>query len=140
MPVRPSKPLLAIRGLTVRRGHSTLLDAVDWRVARGEHWAILGSNGGGKTSLLRALTGYLTPSAGEIFLLGRRHGESDWRELQLQIGLVSASLQASIPPAEPAIETVISGKFAQLDLWAKITRADRAAALRWLRLMDAAAL
>ena len=140
MPVRPPKPLLEIRGLTVRRGRITLLDNVGWRVARGEHWAILGPNGGGKTSLLRTLTGYLAPSAGEINLLGRRHGESDWRELRLSIGLVSGALHASIPPAEPAIETVISGKFAQLDLWAKTTRADRAAALRWLRLMGVAAL
>ncbi len=139
MPTRPSQPLLEIRGLTVARGRSVLLDAVDWRVERGEHWAVLGPNGCGKTSLLKALTGYLSPSAGAISLLGRRYGGADWRELRRQIGFVTSALQASIPPAERARETVISGKYAQLDLWARVTRADRVAAGRWLRLAGGAA-
>ena len=140
MPTRAVKPLLEIRGLTVNRGRATLLNAVDWRVTAGEHWVILGPNGCGKTSLLRALTGYLTPSAGAITLLGHRYGRSDWRELRRKVGLVTSALQASIPPGETACATVISGKFAQLDLWARVTRTDRAAALRWLRFTGAAAL
>lgn len=140
MTARAPAPLLEIRGLTVARGWAVLLDGVNWRVGRGEHWAIVGPNGCGKTSLLRALTGYLTPSAGEIALLGRHYGESDWRELRLQIGVVTAAFHASIPPAEPALETVVSGKFAQLDLWGRVTRADRASAARWLRFVGATAL
>jgi iron complex transport system ATP-binding protein len=41
-----------------------------WR--RGQHWIILGPNGCGKTSLLKALTAYMTPTRGTIDLLGRR--------------------------------------------------------------------
>jgi len=140
MPTRPPPPLLEFRGLTVARGRAVLLADVDWRVERGQHWAVLGPNGCGKTSLLKALTGYLSPTSGTIALLGRRYGEADWRTLRLQIGLVTSALQASIPPAEPALETVISGKYAQLDLWANVTRADRAAAGRWLRFAGGAAL
>ncbi len=132
--------VLDVRGLTVVRDRTTLLDGVDWRILRGEHWAIVGPNGCGKTSLLRALMGYLSPTAGEYALLGRRYGESDWRGLRGQIGLVTSALQASIPPTETAVETVISGKFAQLDLWANFTRADRAAAMRWLRFTGAIGL
>ena len=62
-------PLLNLHGLTVMRDRTTLLQDVAWRVERGEHWVILGPNGCGKTSLLKALTGYLTPSAGYIELL-----------------------------------------------------------------------
>ncbi|MEO7411938.1 MAG: ATP-binding cassette domain-containing protein, partial [Opitutaceae bacterium] len=94
---------------------------------------ILGANGSGKTSLLKALTGYLSPTAGEISLLGRRYGACDWRELRLKIGVVTSAFGASIPAAELALETVMSGKFAQLDLWARVTRGDRVAALRLLR-------
>ena len=100
-----------------RGGDNTILDRVNWRVDRGEHWVILGANGSGKTSLLKALTGYLSPTAGEISLLGRRYGSCDWRDLRLQIGVVMSAFAASIPPAEPALDTVVSGKFAQLDLW-----------------------
>ena len=133
MPVRPPQSLLDVRGLTVARGRTVLLDAVDWRVGRDEHWVVLGPNGCGKTSLLKALTGYLSPTTGTITLLGLQYGRTDWRDLRRKIGLVTSALQASIPPAEPALETVISGKYAQLDLWAPVTRADRVAARRWLR-------
>lgn len=94
---------------------------------------MLGANGSGKTSLLKALTGFLTPSAGAFSVLGRQYGASDWRELRLQIGVVTNAFAAAIPPAEPALETVISGKYAQLDLWARATPRDRRQAGRLLR-------
>ena len=130
-------PILEVQGLRVQRGTTTILDRVDWRVGRGEHWVILGANGSGKTSLLRALTGYLAPTAGDIRLLGEHFGESDWRELRLHIGVVTSSFAALVPVCEPALDTVVSGKFAQLDLWARVTPADRAAARRLLRLVRA---
>jgi len=140
MPAPTPKPLLDLQGLTVSRDRTTLLHEVAWRVERGQHWVILGPNGCGKTSLLKALTGYLTPSAGAIELLGRRYGESDWRDLRLHIGLVTSALQASVPPDEPALATVVSGKYAQLDLWKPITPADRRAAQKLLRFTAADAL
>ncbi len=127
-------------GLRVARDATTILRDIAWEVKRGQHWAILGPNGCGKTSLLRALTGYLTPSAGSIAVFGKNYGETDWRDLRLRIGLVSSSLQISIPAAEPALETVVSGKFAQLDLWAKISRTDRTQASRLLHRMGASHL
>jgi iron complex transport system ATP-binding protein len=126
-------PLLQVQNLSIVRGTTTLLDRVSWRVAHGEHWVILGPNGCGKTSLLKALTAYLTPSAGEIELLGRCYGKSDWRDLRIHIGLVTSALQARVPPDEPALETVVSGKYAQLDLWMDVTPADRRAAKKLLR-------
>lgn len=133
-------PLLEIQNLSILRDRTTLLNNIAWRVERGEHWVILGPNGCGKTSLLKALTGYLTPSAGEIELLGERYGQSDWRDLRLQVGLVTSALQASVPPDEPALETVISGKYAQLDLWMEITPADRRVGMKLLRFTGAGGL
>ncbi|MFH1498409.1 MAG: ABC transporter ATP-binding protein [Verrucomicrobiota bacterium] len=126
-------PLLAVDNLSIVRAETTLLDQVSWRVRPGEHWVVLGANGSGKTSLLRALTGYLTASSGDIQLLGKRYGECDWRDLRERVGLVSSALQASIPPGEPLLDTVISGKYAQLDLWVDPSEADRRAARKWLR-------
>jgi iron complex transport system ATP-binding protein len=127
------KPVLEVSGLRVERGHTTILRGVDWRVERGEHWVILGANGSGKTSLLKALTGFLSPTSGEFSVLGRRYGAADWRELRLHIGVVTSAFTASIPPSEVTLDTVVSGKYAQLDLWHAGTRADRVAAMRLLR-------
>jgi iron complex transport system ATP-binding protein len=128
------KPVLEVTGLRVERGRTVILRGLDWRIAPGEHWVILGANGCGKTTLLKALTGFLSPTAGDFAVLGRRYGEDDWRELRLHLGVVTSAFAASVPPSEVALDTVISGKYAQLDLWHAGTRADRIAARRLLRL------
>src|SRR6185503_2395042 len=65
------KPVLEVKGLRVERGRTTILRRIDWRIERGEHWVVLGANGSGKTSLLKALTGFLSPTAGKFAVLGR---------------------------------------------------------------------
>jgi iron complex transport system ATP-binding protein len=134
------KTILEIANLKIRRGNVTILDGVNWRVERGQNWAILGANGSGKTSLLSALTGYLMPTAGEIFLLGKIYGKSDWRELRKQIGIVSSSVRQMMSDDEPAIETVASGKFAMIDFWGQLSRADKNRALKILRQIECAYL
>ena len=80
--MQSSMAILQIRNLSVHRGRVRILRSIHWTVKEGQHWVILGANGSGKTSMLKALTGYLMPSAGTIELLGRRYGEFDWREQQ----------------------------------------------------------
>jgi iron complex transport system ATP-binding protein len=126
-------PLLELSAVRITRGRTHILRGIDWRVAPGEHWVVLGANGSGKTTLLKALTGYMPPTSGDLALLGERYGESDWRALRLHVGVVMSAFVAAIPPAEQAVDTVVSGKYAQLDLWHAGTRADRRAALRLLR-------
>lgn len=137
---QPSRPVLSVEGLRVQRGRTVILDGVDWRVEHGQHWVILGANGSGKTSLLAALTGYLTPTAGEISLLGRRYGETDWRELRTQIGLVSSSIRQLMAESEPALDTVASGRYAMIDFWGRPRAADRRAAQRILKQIECAHL
>ncbi len=60
--------LLTVHGLTVARRRVLLRD-VTLQVLPGEHWCIVGRNGGGKTSLLGTLLGLLPPRAGRIELL-----------------------------------------------------------------------
>jgi iron complex transport system ATP-binding protein len=132
------RPLLDVSNLTMTRGRTPILRQLSWRVLRGEHWAILGANGSGKTSLLKSLTGYMPPSAGSIELLGHVYGAADWRELRLKVGVVMSAFVTAIPPAEPAIETVISGRYAQLDLWQRISASDTKDARRLLRFVGLA--
>ena len=130
------KPVLEISDLRVQRSGVTILDGVNWRVERRQHWAILGANGSGKTSLLSALTGYLMPTSGEILLLGKKYGQSDWRELRKDIGIVSSSVRQMMSDDEPALETVASGKFAMIDFWGRLSRADKSQAQKILRQIE----
>ena len=127
-------------GLHIERGGTTILRDVNWRVARGQHWVILGANGSGKTSLLSALTGYLMPTDGEICVLGETYGQSDWRELRQQIGLVSSSVRQMMSGDEPALATVVSGKFAMINLRGPLGRIDQAKALDLLKQVECAQL
>ena len=128
--------VLRVTGLRVERGDTVILDDVSWRVRRGEHWAVLGANGSGKTSLLSTLTGYLSPTTGKIEVLGHHYGETDWRELRTRIGLVSSSVRQMMADEEPAIETVISGQYAMIDLWGPVSAADRKGARQILRQVE----
>ena len=138
--MRARRPVLEVSGLRIERGVTAILRDVSWRVERGQHWAMLGANGSGKTSLLSALTGYLTPTDGEISLLGRRFGNADWRELRKHVGLVSSAVRQMMADEEPALDTVVSGKYAMIDFWGRATRADRARATRLLRQVECAYL
>ena len=63
--------VLQARGLVKRYGHVTALDGADFDLRAGEVLAVIGDNGAGKSSLIRALSGALVPDAGEILLDGR---------------------------------------------------------------------
>lgn len=134
--MKTSDPVIQVTGLTVERD-APILRGIDWRVERGEHWAILGANGSGKTSMLRALTGYLPPTTGTIRLLGETYGRADWRELRTRVGLVSSSIHQMMPDGESALNAVASGKFAMIGYWGEMTPRDRAAALAILRRVEA---
>ncbi len=138
--MKTSLPILEITDLRIVRDRTVILDEVSWRVERGQHWVMLGANGSGKTSLLSALTGYLMPTSGEISLLGQRYGEADWRELRKSIGLVSSSIRQMMAETEPALESIVSGKYAMIDFWGQPSRRDRAEAARILRQIECAHL
>ncbi len=130
------EPVLAVSDLTVRRNQTLILDQVDWEVNRGQHWVILGANGSGKTSLLSSLAGYLTPTRGLMTVLGKRFGRADWRELRLQIGLVSSSVRQMMPNDEPALLTVASGKYAMIDFWGELKSGDKREAKKILQQIE----
>ena len=57
--------------LTMRFGNFVAVDHVNFRIARGEIFGFLGSNGCGKTTTMKMLTGLLPPTEGEAWLLGK---------------------------------------------------------------------
>jgi len=61
-----------INNLTVSYGVNTVLNDISINIPKGEMTAILGPNGGGKTTLLKAILGLIKPESGEIRILGKK--------------------------------------------------------------------
>ncbi len=64
-------PVLQAKGLVKRYGRVTAINGSDLELYPGEILAVIGDNGAGKSSLIKALSGALVPDSGEIFLDGR---------------------------------------------------------------------
>jgi len=67
-----STPIVQARGLVKRYGRVVALDNADFDLLPGEVLAVIGDNGAGKSSLIRALSGAMIPDAGEIRLNGEK--------------------------------------------------------------------
>ncbi len=65
------KTVLQGRGIVKRYGNVTALDGADFELRAGEILAVIGDNGAGKSSLIKALSGATVPDEGEILLDGR---------------------------------------------------------------------
>ncbi|NLM26218.1 MAG: ABC transporter ATP-binding protein [Firmicutes bacterium] len=115
----------------------TLLDSIDWEVKAGEHWAIIGLNGSGKTLMLNIVNGYLFPSRGQVEVLGKKFGTYDLRQLRKSIGWVSSSLQERLYGEELALAIVLSGKHATIGLYEEPTQEDVDQAADLLRMLGA---
>src|SRR5205807_10643662 len=66
-----SELLLEIRDLRASYGAVEVLRGLDFTVAKGEIVALLGTNGAGKSTILRAISGLMKPDTGHIFYEGR---------------------------------------------------------------------
>ena len=66
------KIIMQAKGLVKRYGQVTALDGVDFELREGEILAVIGDNGAGKSSLIKALCGAIIPDSGEILLDGKR--------------------------------------------------------------------
>lgn len=106
--------LITCQAVGFRRQGTDILTDVDWRLERGQHWAVLGPNGSGKTTLLRIACGYLWPTSGRVLRLGQEL--LDLGELRRSIGWISTELIAQIPASDTGLETVVSGRLAQIGL------------------------
>ena len=112
------KYVIRAEDLHLRRGRDHLIKGVSWLVRPGEHWALLGVNGAGKTLLLRMLTGYIWPTDGSVELLGHALGQGiDLRVLRRSLGWVAKALEELTPPATTVLETILSGPEASLGLY-----------------------
>jgi len=103
--------------VTVRRGSSTLLDCVSWRVDEGDRWVVLGPNGAGKTTLLQVASAQIHPTTGVAGILDEVLGTVDVFELRPRIGLTSAALAERVPRSERVGDVVVSASYGVVGRW-----------------------
>jgi molybdate transport system ATP-binding protein len=125
--------LVRLRRADLYVDYRPVLREVNWELRAGEHWAIFGANGAGKSSFLKLLYGDLSPAlGGSIERSGFPPGTpiGDWKR---QVGYVSPELQSDYSADVSVLELVVSGRYASIGLADAPGLQDRRIALRWLK-------
>jgi molybdate transport system ATP-binding protein len=132
-PTAKQRPLIRLRQVSLYVDYHRVLRRVDWELRSGEHWAVFGANGAGKTSFLKLLYGDLAPAlGGSIEREGHPRGTpiAQWKR---RIGYVSPELQTDYAVNVTVRDLVASGRHSSIGLSDAPTAADSKAADRWLR-------
>ena len=125
------------RGVNLSYANRQILHQVDLVVEQGAFLVIIGPNGTGKTTLLKALAG-LIPSAGEIEILGRPLSSYSRRELARQLAMVPQHPTGDFPFT--VAETVLMGRSPHLAIFELEGEKDRNLARRAMEFTDVAHL
>ncbi len=106
--------LIEIKGLSCGYGGGDVVKNVSFEAERGEITALAGPNGCGKTTLLRALCGAVTPSAGDIVIEGSSALKMSARERAKRIALLSQTGAGGDYFDYTVFDTVLMGRYARL--------------------------
>ncbi|WP_046173392.1 ABC transporter ATP-binding protein [Domibacillus indicus] len=108
------------------RDKNVILENINWSVNPGEHWAILGLNGSGKSTMLNMMGGYEFPSSGTIRVFGHEYGRYNWEYVKKRLGFVGNTLNRFLETLnmETAREIVVSGRFNSIGLYEQTEASD----------------
>lgn len=119
MPSEPigESPILDLVDVGRTIDGSEILRDVNWSVAPGEHWVVLGPNGSGKTTIARIASLRLHPTSGTVRVLGTELGRADIRPLLGRVGYAAAALADQLRPSLAAADVVMTAKYGALETW-----------------------
>jgi iron complex transport system ATP-binding protein len=126
------RSLLVFDRVSFGYGHRRVIADVEFSIGPHDCTALIGPNGGGKTTLLRLSAGLLRPSAGQILFEGTELLARSRREVAQQIALVPQDLQ--IPFSFTVQQIVDQGRTPYLGLFGGLTARDRNAIDRAIEL------
>src|SRR5258707_13925909 len=118
-------PFLHLAHLNVARGDNVVLHDINLTVNTGEHIAILGPNGCGKSTLIKTITCECYPIAKpetEVSIFGRSRW--DLTELKKRVGVVSPELPGRHTLTTTGRDAVLTGFFSSSTLWPNLTVTD----------------
>ncbi|MBH1933181.1 metal ABC transporter ATP-binding protein [Streptomyces sp. AV19] len=128
------QPVISLRGATASLGSRPVLRGVDLTVGRGEVVALLGANGSGKSTAVRAIVGQVPLTGGELELFGTpKRRFRDWA----RIGYVPQRTTAAAGVPATVREVVAAGRLARTKL-GPTRKADREAVVEALELVGMA--
>ncbi len=129
----PRGNLLVLREADVYRDYRPVIRGLNWTIAPGEHWGVVGANGSGKSTLLKLIYGDLHVALGG-FIARRGHASGSHIELwRRRVGFVSPELQAEYLAGVSVEELIVSGLHASVGLERPPNRRERARAGEALR-------
>lgn len=114
--------MLSVRSLNLAYDHKVVLHDFNLELACGELVGLIGPNGSGKTSLIRALSGVLPATSGEIMIQGQALASLSEGERARHIAVVPQS--AMLPPAFSVFECVALGRTPHLSWLGKLGAQD----------------
>ena len=127
--------IVELQKLECKSGHHYLLNHINWQVNAGEHWAVYGMNGCGKTTLLSVIAGFKHYTAGTLKVFGEEYTNQNAIALRKRIGFVSSSFFDKKYSKECVLDIVLSAKSGVLGRDCDITLADVRYAKALLSLM-----
>jgi iron complex transport system ATP-binding protein len=112
-------PLIEFQDVTVYRGEKIALDRITLSIQAGEHVAILGPNGCGKSTLIKTITRECYPRYSGNGAGLRIFGQECWNvfDLRALLGIVSNDLMQSCARDISGREAVLSGFFSSIGIW-----------------------
>ena len=112
-------PLIEFQDVTVYRGEKIALDGITLSIQAGEHVAILGPNGCGKSTLIKTITRECYPRYSGNGAGLRIFGQECWNvfDLRALLGIVSNDLMQSCARDISGREAVLSGFFSSIGIW-----------------------
>lgn len=103
--------VIEAKNLGFQIGQQKLLNGIDLRIQKGEHWLVYGMNGCGKTTLLSILAGFRQQTQGELLVFGEPFHNETILHQRKRIGWVSSSFFDTRYRHESVMDIVMSGKF-----------------------------
>lgn len=126
--------MIEVRDLYFSFGKKQILKNINLKVSAGEKVIIIGPNGCGKTTLLRLISGYLSPSKGEILLKGKSIKEYKIKERAKIIAMMNQS--GKTPFNFSVEETVKMGRYPFISWYGGFSNDDKAIVNKSIDLMN----